>query len=387
MHIGFFTDSYVPRRSGVVRAIETVAPLLRQRGHRVLIFAPAYPGYTDTDPDVHRFPSVAAPGYGDFPLAVPYAPSHLRAIKQLGLDLVHSHSPFLLGGLGVWVARSLRLPIVFTYHTLYGEYAHYAPLLGDLTRPFITAYTTAYCNRCDRVLVSVPSLVTVLRSYGVRARIEIVPSVGVDLAEGSRPAGAAAVRGWFRIPEAAPLLVFVGRLAREKAVSLLLDAVAGLPPQVWLLLVGDGPERHDLEARAARLGMAARTVFAGEQDHAHVLDALAAADVFVFPSQTETLGVAVLEAMAAARPVVAADGGAVREVVRDGETGRVTPPEPAAFRAAVAALLADPDLRRTMGARAREAAEAYSLDRVVERLSAVYLDVAAGRGAAAQTTA
>jgi len=386
VNIGFFTDSYLPRRSGVVRAVEAAARGLRARGHRVHVFAPAYPGHADDDPDIYRFPSIAAPGHADFPLAVPYSAVHLRAIRGLHLDLVHSHSPFLLGGLGVWVARTLKLPLVFTYHTLYAEYAHYTPIVGELTRPFIIAYTTAYCNRCDRVLVSVPSLTTVLRSYGVRTPISVAPSVGIDPAEFIR-ASPGGVRAWFRIPPDAPLLLFVGRLGREKGLPLLLDAMVGLPANVWLLVVGDGPERRDLEARAQGLGLAERVVFGGAQDHSHVVDAMVASDLFVFPSQTETLGLVVLEAMAAGRAVVAVRGGSIPEIVRDGETGRVVPPEPAALRHAIADLLSDPEGRQTMGARARTAAAAYSQDRVIDQLLREYQELMAGRNAPAPTTA
>jgi glycosyltransferase involved in cell wall biosynthesis len=385
VNVGFFTDSYLPRRSGVVRAVEAAARGLRERGHRTYIFAPAYPGFTDVDPDVLRFPSIAQPGHPDFPLAVPYSATHLRAIKGFDLDLVHSHTPFLLGGLGVWVARTLRRPLVFTYHTLYAEYAHYTPLVGDLTRPFVIAYTTAYCNRCDRVLVSVPSLERLLRQYGVRTRIDVVPSVGIEPAEFAHPEPGG-VRGWFRIPADAPLLLFVGRLAREKGVPLLLDAMAGLPAKVWLLLVGDGPERRELEAHVQRLGLTDRVVFAGEQDHAHVVDALGASDLFVFPSQTETLGLAVLEAMAAGRAVVAVEGGAVPEIVRDGETGRLVPPEPAALRRAIAELIDAPALRRAMGDRARVLAASRSQAWVVDQLLAVYGDMIAPRNTPAQAT-
>jgi 1,2-diacylglycerol 3-alpha-glucosyltransferase len=386
MNIGFFTDSYLPRPSGVVRAVESAARGLRQRGHRVFVFAPAYPGHTDADPDVLRFPSIAPPGHADFPLAVPYSAAHLRTIRGLGLELVHSHSPFLLGGLGVWLARTLKLPLAFTYHTLYAEYAHYAPVVGELTRPFVIAYTTAYCNRCDRVLVSVPSLSNVLRSYGVRARIDVVPSVGVDPQDYAGPAPGA-VRAWFRIPDDAILLVYVGRLGREKGVPLLLDAVAGLPPRVQLLIVGDGPERRELEAQVQRLSLGGRVVFAGQLDHSHVVDALFACDLFVFPSQTETLGLAVLEAMAAGRAVVAVRGGATAEIVRDGETGRVVAPDPPALRAAIADLVRDADLRRTMGERARAVASTYSQVRVLDQLLAVYQDMQAGRTTPAPTMA
>lgn len=289
----------------------------------------------------------------------------------MGLEVVHTHSPFLLGQLGLWVARRFCLPMAFTYHTLYAEYAHYAPLLGRLARPLIIAYTTAYSNRCDRVLVSVPALAGLLRTYGVHTHLEVVPSVGIELPEFQR-ASPARVRDQLGIPPGAPLLLFVGRLAREKGIGLLLEALAGLPPQVWLLLVGDGPARPFLEASARSLGVAARVVFGGAQEHARVLDAMFACDLFVFPSQTETLGLVVLEAMAAGRAVVAVGAGALPDIVRDGETGRLVGPDPEAFRDAIAALLRDDALRAAMGARGQAEATAYAQDRVTDRLLGVY---------------
>jgi glycosyltransferase involved in cell wall biosynthesis len=162
--------------------------------------------------------------------------------------------------------------------------------------------------------------------------------------------------------------------------------MAGLPAKVWLLLVGDGPERRELEAHVQRLGLTDRVVFAGEQDHAHVVDALGASDLFVFPSQTETLGLAVLEAMAAGCAVVAVEGGAVPEIVRDGETGRLVPPEPAALRRAIAELVDAPALRRAMGDRARVLAASRSQAWVVDQLLAVYGDMIAPRNTPAQAT-
>ena len=136
--------------------------------------------------------------------------------------------------------------------------------------------------------------------------------------------------------------------------------------------MGDGPERQDLQAQAQRLGLGERIIFAGELDHAHVVDALYACDLFVFPSQTETLGLAVLEAMAAGRVVVAVQGGAMPDIVRDGETGRVVPPDPEALRRAIADLLAAPGQRQAWGARAQAAAAAYRQDRVLEQVLGVY---------------
>ena len=369
-----FTDSYLPRRSGVVRAVDATARSLRRRGHHVSIIAPRYPGYTDADPDVYRIPSISLPRYPDFPLAVPFSASHLRAIRGRRMDLVHTHSPFLLGGVALWTARALHRPVVFTYHTLYTAYAHYAPVLGEVTRPLIVASTTAYCNRCDRVLASVPSLAALLRQYGVKVPVDVVPSAGIDPAEFDG-VSAGGVRERSGIPPAAPLLLFVGRLGKEKGIPLLLDALAVLPPTVWLLILGDGPERHALGAHAARRGIASRVVFSGSQDHPRVVEALVASDLFVFPSQTETLGLALLEAMAAGRAVVAVRAGATVDIVRDGENGRVVPADPRAFADAVQDLLGNAERRAAMAARGRAVAAAYSQEKVTDRLIAVYENV------------
>ncbi|HLJ61761.1 MAG TPA: glycosyltransferase [bacterium] len=372
MHIGLFTDSYLPRRSGVVQAVEAAGRHLRRRGHRVSVIAPAYPGYVDEDPDVHRVPSLAPPGHPDFPLAVPYSASQLREIRDLGLDVVHTHSPFLLGGVGLWIARTLRhVPVAFTYHTLYAEYAHYAPIVGDLTRPLVAAYTTAYCNRCDLVLASVPSLARLLGRYGVRARIEVIPSVGIEPDTFAGPP-ARGVRAAFGVPDSAPLLVFVGRLAKEKDVPLLLDAFAAAPVDARLLLVGDGPERAALVEHAGRLGLSGRVLFVGGQPHAQVVEILRAADLFVFPSQTETLGLALVEAMAAGLAVVAVRAGASADIVRDGDTGRLVPADPASFADAVRALLGDPARRAEMGRRGQVESAAYTQDRIIDRLVTLY---------------
>ena len=389
MHVGFFTDSYLPRTSGVVRAVEASAQQLRSRGHRVSIVAPEYPGHADADADVVRVPSVTPPGHPDFPLALPYPGQSLRAVRGLGLDLVHAHSPFLLGGMGWWVARSLGRPVLFTYHTRYDEYAHYAPVVGDFARPFVSAYATAYCNRCDCVLAPLPSIAALLREAGVRVRVAVVPSSGIDIAAFAALSNAAAssgadragaVRARFGVPDQTALLVFVGRLAREKNVGLLLAALAALPADVWLLLVGDGPDRGLLEAQAHDRGIASRTVFAGTQPPAVVAEVLAAADLFVFPSMTETFGLAMIEAMAAGCAVVAVQAAASSDLLRDGETGRLVAADPATFAGAVRDLLTQPARRSAMGGAARAAAADYDHARVTDRLLIVYQELLAQRG-------
>jgi glycosyltransferase involved in cell wall biosynthesis len=171
-----------------------------------------------------------------------------------------------------------------------------------------------------------------------------------------------------------PTLGFVGRLADEKGPDLLLEAAARLPGCA-VVLVGDGPDRARLERLATKLGLEDRTVFTGWSDDVRRL--LPTFDIVVQPSRREGFGLTLVEAMLAERPVVAADVGGVREVVVDGDTGLLVPPEDAAAVAAAAArLLADPEERRTMGAKGRaRALERFTADAMARRFAAVYARV------------
>ena len=118
MKIGIFTDSYKPYTSGVVTSINTFKHELEKLGHQVYIFAPNYPNYVETDDQVYRYYSVPAPTNPDFALAIPVFPGMKYLLRKLDLDLIHVHSPFTMGRVGLHYARLFKLPIVFTYHTL-----------------------------------------------------------------------------------------------------------------------------------------------------------------------------------------------------------------------------------------------------------------------------
>jgi glycosyltransferase involved in cell wall biosynthesis len=166
----------------------------------------------------------------------------------------------------------------------------------------------------------------------------------------------------------------VGRLDRQKGLDLLVDALPSIP-EAFVLLVGDGPEHEDLLRRATAAGVADRLQITGWRQDAR--DFLTALDVFVLPSRFEGFPQAVVEAMLAERAVVASDVGSVSEAVIDGETGLLVPPNDArALAGAVRRLRDDPELRRTMGHRARaRALEEFSLSRMVRAYEALYAEV------------
>lgn len=370
--IGFFSESYLPRISGVTQSLEAFTDSLRQQGHRVVVVAPMYRDYDDADPDVIRFPSIRQST--DFPLAIPYSPSGWRRLRALGLDVIHTHSPFTMGVVGARFARRLRIPLVFTYHTLYDEYVHYVPWIGSrLTRPMVRTYAVAYANRCNCVLAPSQTLATRLHTQGVHARVEVMATPVVDPARVSsfHPSW---VRPAFGVPGDRSLVVTVSRLGKEKSVELVLEAFARLRRRhvANLLVVGGGPEELSLRKKAATLGIAAEVVFAGLLPHRQALECMAAGDVFLFASQTETQGLVVMEAMAMGVPVVAVHAGGVSDAVRSGETGFLVPPSAEALAERALRLLEDAGLRQRIQVQAHAAAAQYTPEILSHRLVDLY---------------
>lgn len=375
--IAMLSESYVPRISGVVISLAAYAGALRDAGHRVVIAAPAFPGHRDEDPDVLRLPSVRTPAQSDFPLALPLRARLLGDPRIQAADVLHAHSPFIMGRLALSVARRLGRPLVFTHHTLYHEYVHYVPWLPPrVTRPAVLRWVRDFANRCELVIAPSGVIREMLRGQGVAARIEVLPTGGIDPERVARLDPKAA-RLRYGIPPGAPLMVTVSRLAPEKSVDMVLRAfqqVSG-PRGAYLLVVGGGPSAASLEAFARELGIAERVRFTGALPHQGALEAMAGADLFVFASQTETQGVVLVEAMAAGLPVVAVRAGGAAEVVRDGESGLLVPSDAAALAEAVNQLLGDEARRAAFARRAREIATGYAVASLARRLVRLYQSI------------
>ncbi len=372
MRVAMFSESYLPRISGVVHSVTSFVTALRAQGHQVTIVAPQISGYRDADPEVVRFPSVRT-RQADFPIGIPYAPGVWQQLLTIDLDLVHTHAPFTMGAAAARLARRRGLPLVFTHHTLYDEYVHYAPGPAWMLRPLVRAYTVRFANHCDCVIAPSHALQSRLRAQGVRGRIEVLSTAALDpeLISSLDPSW---VRPAFHLPPAHSVLVTASRLAREKSVDLVLRAFARVVRtcDATLLVVGGGPEEVALHRLADDLHLGTRVVFTGMQSHRRTLECLAAADVFVFGSQTETQGMVVIEAMAAGTAVVAVNAGGVADAVRDDETGVLVPPVPDALAESVVHLLNNASLRERLAARGKEAASEYAVPALTRRLVEIY---------------
>jgi len=374
MRIALFTECYHPIVNGVVVSVVTFTRQLVKLGHQVDIYAPAFPGHRDTEPNVFRMPSISPPTHPRYPLALPWSSLLLRrVIGSRRPDIIHAQHPFSTGREARRWARRLRCPFVFTYHTLIREYAHYVPLPRPLVRAMAVRISRNFSNSADCVVVPTRATADILRSYGVRRRIEPIPT-GVDFdllhATVRQPA-----RGRFGIPAGVPVIAFSGRIAREKSVDVLIEAfhlVSQRRPEARLLLIGGGPWQGHCERLAASLGLRDRTVFTGYLSRPQVFDCLSESDAFAFPSLTDTQGVVVLEAMALGCPPVAVRSGAVEDVIEDEVNGLIVEPSAHGLAEGIMRVLESDGFRRALAGKARARAEEFSSGRMAARLSQVY---------------
>ena len=382
MRVGIFSESYPPLINGVSTSVQTLIAQLERAGHTVYVFTSRYPRYEDDRAGVFRFPSFPSVVDRDYVVPIPFSPHIQGAISGLKLDVVHSQSPFFLGVLARRVARSLEIPHVSTNHTLYTEYAHYLPLpTVGVTRWLLVRWMRRFYDSCDRVLA--PSELTrrvLTQTYAVRAPITVVPT-GIPAPPYvlARPAD---VKRDLGLPPDARILLFVGRLAPEKNLDVLLRAFAQICERTvdtYLILAGSGKSQSLLEGRARTLGVHRRMRFTGFLSRTRLDPLYQASDVFLFPSKTETQGLAVGEALAAGIPCVVVNAGGAPESVRDGVDGFLVPDDPAALAARALELLADPDRHRRMAIEARRGAAGRTPDKVSGRIIAVYEELIARR--------
>ncbi len=381
MNICMFTNTYLPHVGGVARSVVMFSRDLAARGNRVMVVAPTYAGYEEPEDgavEVLRVPAIQNFNGSDFSvrIALPFVID--EAIDRFGPDLIHSHHPFLLGDAALRAARRRGLPLILTHHTLYERYTHYVPLDSPAMKRFVINLSTRYANLCNAVVAPSLSVARLLRERGVRGIIREIPT-GVDLKFFQQGRGEV-FRREHGIPEEAPVMGHVGRLAPEKNLEYLALAAAEClkeKPDAWFVVIGDGPSRTSMEEVFRERGVSGRFAAPGSKSGQDLADAYSAMDLFVFSSTSETQGMVLAEAMATGTPVVALDASGTREVVEDGVNGRLLPENTSEddFARAALGVLADPEALQKMGLRALEAARALSRERCAERMESLYEEV------------
>ncbi|KPK95243.1 MAG: hypothetical protein AMJ88_01130 [Anaerolineae bacterium SM23_ 63] len=341
--------------------------------HEVHLIVPHYEDFVDTEPYIFRFPALDLSDRIDISLVLPFQPLIEPTVRGIMPDIIHSQHPVWMGDLAVTFAHELRIPLVFTFHTRYDEYAQsYVPMLAGLASMVAEEVVKRYMRQCTHIVAPTPAIRDlILREYSVEKPVSVVPSP-VDLAR-YKDRDSRRIRREFGLDEY-ELLLYIGRVAKEKGLDLLVKAFAKViaeRPQTRLLLVGDGPYRRPLESIVERHGLSSKIIFTGIVPHEEIPDYAAAADLFVFTSVTDTQGLVLVEAMAAGVPVVAVEAPGPIDVLAEGG-GLLVPAEDDAFVQAVLTLLENEIRRKEMGEEALRLAQRYAISVATNKMLAVY---------------
>ena len=383
MRVLMVSDVYFPRINGVSTSIETFRRTLSHEGIEVRLVAPRYGDEAPAD-GILRLPGRAIPGDREDRLVGWRAMHRVVEGAARDCDLIHIQTPFIAHYAGLRAARRLGLPVMATYHTLFEEYLqHYAPFLPSRwLRDQARALSRRQCNALDAMIVPSSAMRQRLESYGVTKPMHVLPT-GIPLAQFAR-GNREAFRARYGIAPDRPVALFVGRVAHEKNIDFLLQAMTHALahcPECLLVIAGEGPAMASLQRRVSELRLETNVLFIGYLDRQKSLpDCYAAADAFVFASQTETQGLVLLEAMAAGLPVIAlAEMGTV-DILAPGRGALSPPAHPQAFGEAFGKFLATPEDWPAMAAEAREYAEEWSDQAMAARLAACYRELHAQPG-------
>jgi glycosyltransferase involved in cell wall biosynthesis len=376
-----FTNTYLPHVGGVARSVDFFTEDLRKLNHRVLVVAPTFPenmNETNEKSRVLRVPAVQNFNGSDFSVRIPMPFIIAQNIDEFDPDVIHSHHPFLMGDTALRTARKRNLPLVFTHHTLYENYTHYVPLDSEPLKKFVIELSTRYANFCDRIVVPSRSIARLIRRRGVKRPIAEIPT-GVDLKFFAR-GGRNRFRRAHGIPENARVIGHLGRLAPEKNLTYLTEAVAEFicrRRHTLFFLVGAGPAEGEISRVFEKMNLGRNLIMPGSQSGQDLSDAYSAMDLFVFSSRSETQGMVLLEAMAAGKPVIALDASGVREIVNDGQNGRLLPANasPRKFADAIQKFFQDPVMADHWRRRAVATAQNFSRETCARRLENLYHSV------------
>lgn len=385
LRVAMFTNNYLPFIGGVPISIERLRTGLQALGNTVLVFAPRYRRQRESEPHAERVPALLSFGEKrEFRLVNIFLRRTRLAVRQFMPDIIHVHHPIWMGSLGVYMARRLRIPVVFTYHTRLEHYAHFVPIPGPLFRNLISHWLIRrFANKCDGVIVPTYSTEDYLRVIGVTAEIFVQPT-GIDI-ERTRdidPEAVKELRTQLGVGDE-KVLLSVSRLSKEKNIDFLLDGIRELKrisrTPFRLVFIGDGNERRRIEKRLRDENLEDVVTLPGTVPADDVPLWLKLGDVFVFASKSETQGMVILEAMASGLPVVAVRSSGIDDVVKNGVNGFKTRENAEHWARRVADLLQDDGFREKIAANALEFGQGHGIAEFAKGVHAAYAHCLAAR--------
>ncbi|MEG0138074.1 MAG: glycosyltransferase family 4 protein [Bacilli bacterium] len=382
MRIGIFTDTYPPYINGVSTSIFMLENALRKKGHQVYIVtvnADNMKYKYENEERIIRIPGVPI-GIYDYRLTGVYPLKALNKIKKWNLDVIHSHTEFGVGTFARIIAKQYNIPLVHTYHTMYEDYVHYITkgYFNNTSKKIVEYLTNFYCDQTATELI-VPTKKTYLffkEKYHYERNVHIVPT-GIEVErfyeENIAKKDIDELRKKYGISKGEFLILYVGRIGKEKSIEVLIEAHESLAKtyKAKLMIVGDGPDALHYKELVKKLDLEDYVIFTGKVPWEQVTLYYQLADVFATASTSETQGLTVIEAMAASLPVIAVDDDAFRNVVVEGLNGHLFDTK-GEYKKFVQSFIDSPSKLKQFSNQARINADTYSSKYFAERVLDVY---------------
>ncbi|HKC04375.1 MAG TPA: glycosyltransferase [Patescibacteria group bacterium] len=376
MRILFVTATYLPTINGISLSIKLQKDELIARGHKITIIAPKHHGQRK-ESGVIRLPSLSNPKYPDYPIIVPipYEDSHFKVLGKK-FDVVYFHHPFYLGETAILLAKYFKCPSVFFYHTQYDEYPKtilpkeipYKPV-----KKYIINHIKELSSKVDHIVVETPTLKNKLRLFGVKSAISVVTSGRQSMKH--MEISKTKLRTMYSLPIDNTIILCVSRLSKEKNLGTLIKIIKDLKTKkkVTLVIAGDGPERSNFEELVAKSNLT-NIIFLGNIDYNKLSEIYSLADIFAYPSKTDTQAIVLIEAMSAGLPLVCFDSPGPKDFIINNKNG-ILCANIGDFKKSLNKLIIDSKLREEMGRTSTLYAKDYSfsvsMDKIEQTLKKV----------------
>ena len=383
MRVALFTDTFPPEVNGVANSVVITAGALQKRGHAVCVCTASAESRVPLESrigatfPVFTVPSIPLPVYTGFRFTLPlgFALPKMRAWSP---DIIHSHTLFWVGKEGRIAARRLGVPLVGTHHTFFNHYLKHLHADYGWSQRLSWSITVGYYNRCDLVLSPTTSLSDELRAHGLKKACEVVPNA-IDTESFKTVTREIKAQLQLKHGIGAQPVIYMGRVSYEKSIDQVIRALACAlqsMPDLSLVVAGDGPQRNELEQLANELNVGNKVFFKGFVFGQELVELLQASELYVTASKSENMPLAVIEAMACGSPILAVNSLGLAEMVEDGLSGYLLPPDdPSAIATHIVSLMQNHELRKRFSNAAITSAARYSEDTMARHLEDIYMRV------------
>lgn len=381
MKILITTDLFTTATNGVVTSVKNLWNELKQKGHDVRILTLSNDLHNRRDGDVYYIKSMAFPIYPGVRMTLSFRNEFLRELIEWNPDIIHSQCEFFTFQFASYISKKTKTPIVHTYHTMYEQYVTYVIPIERLGRRIIRWFICGRMKQTEEIVAPTYKVEESLNRYGIHGKIHVVPT-GISLEQHQKrlsPEARLEKRRELGIADDETVLLNLGRLAPEKNVDELIDLYARAQeshPSLRLVIVGDGPAKHELERHAEKLALPRPVIFTGMVPPSEVQNYYQIGDIFVSASTSETQGLTYIEAAANGLPLLCRYDLCLKGVIVQGENGyQYTTSEE--FLYCLDEAMKSPERIRRAGARSEEIAAKFDKHVFGDSIEQVYKTIAA----------